>query len=84
MGFSMQAYWSGLPFPSLGGLPDPGSNLGLLQCRQILYCWATWEALREVLWAQIPGPLLEPRVQLLSTSVLSAVDTVVSMSNTRP
>ena len=24
MGFSGQEYWSGLPFPSPGGLPDPG------------------------------------------------------------
>ena len=24
MEFSMQEYWSGLPFPSPGGLPDPG------------------------------------------------------------
>ena len=24
MGFPRQEYWSGLPFPSLGGLPDPG------------------------------------------------------------
>ena len=24
MGFSRQQYWSGLPFPSPGGLPDPG------------------------------------------------------------
>ena len=24
MGFSRQEYWSGLPFPSLGGLPYPG------------------------------------------------------------
>ena len=24
-------------FPSLGDLPDPGSNLGLLHCRQFLY-----------------------------------------------
>ena len=24
MGFSMQECWSGLPFPSPGGLPDPG------------------------------------------------------------
>ena len=24
MGFSWQEYWSGLPFPSLGDLPDPG------------------------------------------------------------
>ena len=24
MGFPRQVYWSGLPFPSLGDLPDPG------------------------------------------------------------
>jgi len=24
MGFSRQGYWSGLPCPSLGDLPDPG------------------------------------------------------------
>ena len=24
MGFSKQKYWSGLPFPSPGDLPDPG------------------------------------------------------------
>jgi len=24
MGFSRQEYWSGLPFPPLGGFPDPG------------------------------------------------------------
>ena len=27
MGFSRQEYWSGLPFPSLGGLPNPGVKL---------------------------------------------------------
>ena len=30
MGFPRQEYWSGLPFPSPGDLPDPGLNLGLL------------------------------------------------------
>ena len=24
MGFPRQEYWSGVPFPSLGDLPDPG------------------------------------------------------------
>ena len=28
MGFSRQEYWSGLPFPSPGDLPDPGSEPG--------------------------------------------------------
>jgi len=27
MGFSRQEYWSSLPFPSLGNLPDPGTKL---------------------------------------------------------
>ena len=47
MGFPWQEYWNGLPFPTLGDLPDPGiqpashiSSTG----RQILYPWATWEA----------------------------------------
>ena len=30
MGFSRQEYWSGLPFPSPGDLPDPGVELGSL------------------------------------------------------
>ena len=28
MGFSRQEYWSGLPFPSPGDLPDPGIERG--------------------------------------------------------
>ena len=28
MGFSRQEYWSGLPFPSPEGLPDPGIEPG--------------------------------------------------------
>ena len=37
VGFSRQQYWSGLPFPSPGDLPDPGSNSGLPHCGQTLY-----------------------------------------------
>ena len=36
--FSRQEYWSGLPFPSSGDLPEEESNPCLLHCRQILYC----------------------------------------------
>ena len=32
-----QEYWSGLPFPPPGDLPDSGIEPGLLHCRQILY-----------------------------------------------
>ena len=28
MGFSRQEYWSGLPFPPPGNLPNPGVELG--------------------------------------------------------
>ena len=30
MGFSRQEYWSGLPFPPPGNLPDPGIEPHLL------------------------------------------------------
>ena len=42
--FSRQADWSGLPFPQLGDLPNPGTELGSSTCRQILYHWASREA----------------------------------------
>ena len=38
MGFPNQEYWSGLPFPSSGDLPNPGVEHGLPHCRQTLYC----------------------------------------------
>ena len=37
MGFSMQETWSGLPFPSPGGLPHLGIEPGLPHCRQTIY-----------------------------------------------
>ena len=37
MGFSRQEYWSGLPYPSPGDLPNLGIEPGLLNYRQILY-----------------------------------------------
>ena len=37
MGFSRQEYWSGLPFPSSGDLPDSGIKPLLLHCGQTLY-----------------------------------------------
>ena len=47
MGISRQEYWSGLPFPTSGDLPDQGSNpVSCVSCtgRQIVYHWTTWEA----------------------------------------
>jgi len=38
MGFSWQEYWSGLPFPPLGDLPDPGIEIVYFSCiGRILY-----------------------------------------------
>ena len=37
MGFFRQEYWSGLPCPSPGDLPDPGVELISCICRQVLY-----------------------------------------------
>ena len=39
VGFSRQEYWSGLPFPSSGDLPDPGIEPGslILQADSLLF-----------------------------------------------
>ena len=48
MGFSREEYWSVLPCPPPGDLPNPGMKpASRVSCigRQILYRCATWEAL---------------------------------------
>ena len=49
MGFSRQEYWSGLPFPSPGNLPDPGIEPMSLKSAALAGRFfttsATWEAL---------------------------------------
>ena len=48
MGFSRQEYWSGLPFPPPGDLPDPGmeptSPVSPVLAGGIFMTSATWEA----------------------------------------
>ena len=48
MGFPRQEYWSGLPFPSPGDLPDagiePASHVSCID-RQFFTTSVTWEAL---------------------------------------
>ena len=48
MGFSRQKYWSRLPFPPLGDIPNPGikPTSSCVSCigRWFLYHWATREA----------------------------------------
>ena len=55
VGFPRQEYWSGLPCPPPGDLPNPGIDLtslpsfwlwrpeGSLHCRRVHYNWATWK-----------------------------------------
>ena len=44
MGFSRQGHWSGLPFPTLGDLVDPGIKPCVLHLKVNSYHWATREA----------------------------------------
>ena len=44
MGFSRQEFWSGLPWPPPGNLPNPEIEPRSPTCRWILYVWSTREA----------------------------------------
>ena len=44
MGFPRQEYWSGLPVPPPGGLPDPRIEPGSPAVQVNSLCWATREA----------------------------------------
>jgi len=48
MGFSRQEYWSGLPFPSPGDLPNPGIESGSPALQVDSTVWITREAWCEV------------------------------------
>ena len=55
MGLSRQEYWSGVPFPSLGDLPNPGMGprdllhwrLDWISCIGLFTTNATWEAFKD-------------------------------------
>ena len=51
MGFSRQEYWSGLPFPSPGELPDPGIEPESLVSPSLAGRFFTPGAT----WATVPG-----------------------------
>ena len=48
MGFSRQEYWSGLPFPSPGDLPDPGIKPRSPALQADALTWVTREATRVI------------------------------------
>ena len=44
MGFPRQEYWSGLPFPPPGDLPNPGTKSASLPSPALAVRFFTWEA----------------------------------------
>ena len=63
MGFSGQEYWSGLPFPPLGGLPNPGIKPASITspalAGRLFTTSDTWEA---------PNPFTSPNYQAQMTA----------------
>ena len=59
MEFCREEYWSGLPFPSPGDLPDPGIKPRSPAFQADTTIWATWEACRlyctlvKIYWAHL-------------------------------
>jgi len=51
VGFSRQEYWSGLPFPSPGDLPDPGIKPGSPALKA--YCLLTEPPGKPPLWFKL-------------------------------
>ena len=88
MGFSRQAYWSGLPFPSPGDLPDPGMEPASLVSPALVGGFfttsATWEALqpeRGMGNSPVPGAVRHKICQQLATafSMMGAAGVVSEM-----
>ena len=79
MGFSRQEYWSGLPYPSLGDLPDPGiepaSRMFLALAEVFSTTRAAWEA-REVHNSWEPSCGLNQGIILASRSGWSLTVTI--------
>ena len=57
MGFSRQEYWSGLPYPPPGDLPNPGiepvSLMSLALAGGLFTTSTTWEAQRMILIVEL-------------------------------
>ena len=86
MGFSTQEYWSGLPFPAPGDLPDPGieptSLMSPALAGRFFTTSATWEAHQGIIFLKIiileasvrtklkPGQALRGRLGLRKAEAL--------------
>ena len=62
MGFSRQEYWSGLPFPSPGDLPDPGIEPASLMAPALAGRFFTDRATRET---RMPGAARYRNINIL-------------------
>ena len=81
MGFSRQEYWSGLPCPPPGDLPDPAIELeSHISCiGRFFTTSATWEAWRlgsvnteQMTELMMPGAFAHPRLSFLLSDKSSA------------
>ena len=77
MGFSRQEYWSALPFPSAGDLPDPGIELASPMSPSLAGRFftvsATWEARRSEEWLLIGVKFPVGVIKMLYSIELMAV-----------
>ena len=69
MGFSRQEYWSGLPFPAPGDLPDPGTQLFFLMSPKLAGGFFTTRATWEVPVPLAEGPPGENMLLIVATTV---------------
>ena len=82
MEFSKQEYWSGLPFPSQGDLPDPGIEPGFSALAGGFFTTSTtWEAQGGKLW--FSANLLMRTTKFPSSNLKYATySCLISLSNT--
>ena len=80
MGFSRQEYWSRLPFPPPGDLPNPGSNLDLLHCSWILYQLSHKESPSILEWVQFSSVQSLSCVPLFVTPWIAACQASLSFT----
>ena len=75
VGFSKQEYWSGLPCPPPGRLPDPGLEPGFLMCPvlagEFFTASTTWEAHPRRQFVVIPQYNQMPSQQSANASQMS-------------
>ena len=71
MGFSRQGYWSGLPFPSPGDLPEPGIELSpALQADSLLTELPDGVGSLSLLQGNLPNPGIKPKFPTLQADSL--------------